>query len=625
MCGINGYFIFSSENLNSLNRTIKLMNQRISHRGPDSRGQKLFDEYDYVGGFGMVRLSIIDINSGDQPITSDDGKVSIVFNGEIYNYLVLKEELLRDGYLFKTSSDTEVILNLYLKYGEKAFDLLDGMYAIAIYDARRKKLLLSRDYFGEKPLYYYFSATRLIFSSELKGFDAAFLKEQNLDYEALVQYFQLTYIPAPRTIYKDVLKLMPGSCISFDLISREMKELKRNIPAPSDERITDLNIARKQVHDGVMHSVKSRMLSDVPIGSLLSGGVDSSIVSLCMARNSRRSIKTYSVGFENRALDESKKASEVSKIIDSDHTNVLLTSSAIKEDVRRIIENFDEPYADSSALASSYIASVVSKELKVVLTGDGGDEIFGGYNKYRMLHYNNNYTSIVPEFAHNNINRVIKSLPSKSDKRGYLYKVKRLFDSVSYNSDFYRRAISLGFQKNEMTDLFRDDLSSEKLRNYFDSMKITSLTNMRSVDLDFSLEGDLLVKIDRTFMQYSLEGRSPFLNVHLLNLSENIDDSLHIKPRLKNVLKSAFDEYFPDKFLDKNKKGFQVPVGDWLRQELRIDLLEVTSRKFIEDQGIFNHSFVSKIVFEHLNGLRDNTFRLWTLYCFQIWYVKQFK
>lgn len=626
MCGINGIFAFGQNSTGELSAMLDDMNRCIAHRGPDSTGKKVIKSHSYAGAIGMVRLSIIDVDSGDQPISSEDNQVSIVFNGEIYNYLVLKDELIKDGYKFNTASDTEVILKLFLKYGTGAFELLDGMYAIAIYDRRDDKLYLARDFFGEKPLYYFLSESQLGFSSELKGFGKDFLKNQSIDMKALEEYLQLTYIAAPRTIYSNVSKLKPGSCIVIDLVKKESNLLSRNQldnTSIDKEPIKDLEYASKSVFDEVLGSVKSRMISDVPVGALLSGGVDSSIVSFCMAMNSRSRVKTYSVGFEKSSLDESGKALEVAKMINSDHSRVVLTSSDVKKDVKKVLMNFDEPYADSSALASSYIASVVSKDLKVVLTGDGGDEMFGGYNKYRMGRYNNFYTAVVPGFVHSQLRNSIMSIPSRRDNRGRIYKLKRLIDSVSYNENYYRRSITLGFQENELKDLLISQLGSSSLNSYFDNLKISTLSDMRNVDLDLSLEGDLLVKIDRTFMYHSLEGRAPFLNTKILRLVREIDDNLHTNRRLKNVLKSAFEEYFPNEFLDKSKKGFQVPVGDWLRKELREDLLEVTAEKFIGKQKIFNYSFLSKLVNEHINGLRDHTFRLWTIFCFQIWYINR--
>lgn len=626
MCGINGVFSFGGISADSLSVWLDDMNSSITHRGPDSSGKQVINCDLYTGAIGMVRLSIIDVNSGDQPIFSEDNQVSIVFNGEIYNYLVLKDVLIKDGYTFNTASDTEVILNLFLKYGTRAFDLLDGMYAIAIYDRRDNKLYLARDFFGEKPLYYHLSDSQFIFSSELKGFGKDFLKKQSIDMKALEEYLQLTYIAAPRTIYSKVNKLKPGSCFVLDLVTKEshiVSQNRMNNNSADKEPIKDLGYASKSVFDGVLASVKTRMISDVPVGALLSGGVDSSIVSLCMAMSSQSRVKTYSVGFENSSLDESGKALEVANMINSDHTNVVLTSSDVKKDVMDVLMNFDEPYADSSALASSYIASVVSRDLKVVLTGDGGDEMFGGYNKYRMSRYNNFYKAVVPEFVHSQLRSSIMSLPSSRDNRGRVYKLKRFIDSVSHKDNYYRRSITLGFQENEIKGLLISQLGVSSLTPYFDHLKISTLSDMRNVDLDLSLEGDLLVKIDRTFMYHSLEGRAPFLNTKILKLARDIDDNLHTNPRLKNVLKSAFEQYFPSGFLDRSKKGFQVPVGDWLRKELREDLLEVTAKKFIEKQKIFNYSFVSKLVKEHIDGLRDHTFRLWTIFCFQIWYMNR--
>ena len=358
MCGINGFILANNQHNTEV---INLMNNEIIHRGPDDSGHYI----DIVGskhiGLGMRRLSIIDIDNGKQPIISNDGNLILVFNGEIYNYLTLKNELeLNHNVEFMTFSDTEVILKMYEIYGHESFDKLDGMFAFSILDKNSGKIFIARDYFGEKPLYYKKSDDKFIWSSELKSIVNIFDDKNKIDNDALSLYFQLTYIPAPYTIYKDVKKLLPNHYLEIDINTLDISE--NIICKPKPHTVSKINFtdAKKITRDLIIESVKSRSISDVPIGTFLSGGVDSSIVSYCLSQNEKNRINTFSIGFDKKKFDETEKSRVVSKLINSKHHEFIIDEKSLRSDLDKILNNFDEPFADSSALPTYLVSKITS-------------------------------------------------------------------------------------------------------------------------------------------------------------------------------------------------------------------------------------------------------------------------
>jgi asparagine synthase (glutamine-hydrolysing) len=620
MCGINGIVTRNSQS----NNRLPLMNDAIIHRGPDHEGVFNWSNGNYSVAMGMRRLAIIDINSGHQPMYSKDGSITIVFNGEIYNYKELKNILLLEGMEFYTSSDTEVILKLYEKYGTAAFGMLDGMFAISIYDKRKNVVLIARDYFGEKPIYYTHDSNQFIWASELKSIQHAFPAERSINKEALNLYFRLTYIPAPHTIYEGVFKLEPNKFIELDCEDFSFQISTIPLQSYDFEKIEKREAVRK-VHDLVQESVISRAISDVPIGTFLSGGVDSSIVSLVLAKSQTQKIDTFSIGFEKKEFDETEKSNQIAKIIGSNHHEFIVRERDMAEDLDAVLLNFDEPFADSSAIPSYLVAKLTRKYVKVALTGDGGDEVFGGYNKYYMGKFNAKYTSLIPRKIHATILKGANNLLAQSeDRRGYRFKLKRLLSALNYDGDFYYNIISLAFQEEEIDALFANNFRCKSVFDYYQRLvgnKNSSLSYFRQIDKIISLEGDMLVKVDRSSMLASLESRAPFLNRKLWDFSHSLPEHYLINGLdKKHILKKAFEQYVPKGFFDKSKQGFGVPVGDWLKGSLRQELEDYTEKSFIENQGIFNFGYIRSLVDDHLKGTRDNTFRVWTFYCFQKWY-----
>tara|TARA_B100000767_G_scaffold275223_1_gene311112 strand:+ start:3840 stop:5732 length:1893 start_codon:yes stop_codon:yes gene_type:complete len=624
MCGING--IISRSLKNDLKKNINKMNNKIIHRGPDDSGHYM----DTVGGkniaLGMRRLSIIDIDNGKQPIVSDDGNLVLVFNGEIYNYLTLKNELeLNHQVEFITSSDTEVILKMYEIYGQESFSKLDGMFAFSILDKNISKIFIARDFFGEKPLYYSNNSYGLVWASELKSIFCC-IDKPKISMKGLELFFKLNYIPAPYTIYDGILKLEPNNYIEFDI----EKNLLNIIPIHVENKtkkhnLISFNSAKMVTKDLIEESVFSRSVSDVPIGTFLSGGVDSSIVSYCLAKNLDKRINTFSIGFENKKFDERNKSRIVSKLINSKHHEIIINENSLLEEIDDILNNFDEPFGDASALATFLVSKQTSNYVKVALTGDGGDEVFAGYNKHYMSLINNRYTSLISSRLHNNLQIPLrKLLVTNNDNRGLRFKLRKTLDSLDYNGNFYWNIISLGFQEKEVEKLLIHKQQKDSL-NYFknklNGFDKDDLFGIRMIDKIVSLEGDMLAKVDRTSMLSSLECRAPFLNKKIWDFTNSLPDNYLInKGSKKFILREAFKEHFPDGFLNKSKKGFGVPVGDWLRGVLRKEFISYIDKDFIKEQGIFNYEYISKLVDNHLSGKEDATFKMWPFYCFQKWY-----
>ena len=632
MCGINGIIQKKVSSLGQLQNQIASMNQSIYHRGPDEDGvfTEVLNKNTGIA-LGMRRLSIIDLSSGKQPIFANDNQLVIVFNGEIYNYRVLKEKLLKSGVVFSTNSDTEVILRLYELEGEAAFSQLDGMFAFSIYDKTKGKVFIARDFFGEKPLYYANQDGQFIWASELKSI-VPFIPTPEISSKGLNLYFRLTYIPAPYTIYSDVYKLEANHYISYDINNHSL-EINKIHRESNLENLKDISFAeaKSKVRDLVLKSVDNRSISDVPLGTFLSGGVDSSIVSLCLAQNKDEKINTFSIGFKKASFDESDKSRLVANLIKSNHHEFIIDEEDLKNDIHSILTNFDEPFSDSAALPTYLISKKTREHVKVALTGDGGDEVFGGYNKYYMGKLNQKYTSLVPKGIHSNLLQVANPLLSTSDdKKGRRYKAKRMMNTFNYENQYYWDIISLGNTEKKLKTLLEDKkYVPELFLEYKEKSNIPlpkSLTDYRMIDKILSLEGGMLPKVDRTSMLASLECRAPFLNKEIWDFTARLPESYLMKGwNKKYILKEAFKDQFPKGFLEKSKQGFNTPIGDWLRSGLKKELESYIETNFLQEQKIFNLQGVQKLVSNHLSGKEDNSDAVWTYYCFQKWYCNIYK
>lgn len=627
MCGINGVILKKSSTKTIFQ--LQKMNSVIVHRGPDDEGVFEYSEDKYSVAMGMRRLSIIDLQNGNQPFYNHDKSVVIVFNGEIYNFKTIKSELEHQNIIFKTSSDTEVLLKLYETFGVKGFKQLDGMFGFSIFDRKAQKVFIARDYFGEKPMYYTSNQEGLFWSSELKSL-LQVIPKPTINTQVLPLYFQLTYIPEPYTIYHNIHKLKANSLLIYNLTNHTY-EIETIFPPPSTQKI-DISFEEAQttIFNLLNESVARRSVADVALGTFLSGGVDSSIVSWLLAQQNSTPIHTFSIGFKKKIFDESDKARKVAQLIGSYHNEFVLDENDLSDDLDRVLLNFDEPFADSSALASYIVSKEARKFMKVALTGDGGDEVFGGYNKYMMGRYNRIYTNIFPNALHQPLISFLDKIQKNNDDRGLRFKLQKLLKSVTYDNGFYENIISLAFPKNELHSLFLPEIqfttSVTSMINELHLSEHFSLTDFRIIDKHISLEGDMLPKVDRTSMLASLETRAPFLTRALWEFTLQLPENFLIKGNQKKyILKKTFENYFPKGFLNKSKHGFGVPVGDWLRSSLREELMSYSELHFLQNQQIFQPEYIQRLVNEHLSATKDHTFKVWTFYIFQKWYKHNVK
>lgn len=625
MCAIAGIFS-KSEGVDE--QEVERMCERMRLRGPD-RGAL------YAGkqvGLGHRRLSVIDLSTGDQPMFSPDRSVVIVFNGEIYNFRELRQKLEADGQVFVTQSDTEVILNGYRLYGmEGILRQLEGMFAFALYDSVSGDLYLARDKFGEKPLFVREEEGKVSFASELKAF-APDLERFHLDTEALNYFLTLSYIPAPYTIYREIRKLMPGVYwkIRPDGNRRIYRYYHLAEQFSGEKKQLSFEEAKRELRERLTESVRRRMIADVPMGAFLSGGIDSSIVCALMSRLSEEPVRTFSIGFQEKDYDESDRAGLVVEHIKSRHRQYTLDYRDVVKELDDLILYYDEPFGDSSAIPSFYVARLARKEVKVVLTGDCADEVFAGYEKYLGHYYAERFRRL-PRWIQAVIRRTVERLPYNRFTNNILRKAGKVIENAGLEDfDLYYSLMSLGFRDDERTrllcpGLFRD--IKPEIRARYDVLQGGPvLTREQLTDVQVVLEGDMFVKVDRACMKSSLENRAPFIDSGIVELAFRLPPEYKLKGRNKKyILKEAFKDLLPRKTFSFSKRGFGVPVDYWFRNELKDELKALLDKEFIERQGIFRYGEVQRLLTEHLCGRKNHKAKLWNLYVFQKWYLNQDK
>lgn len=621
MCGISGIVV--KHKIEELD--LRRMTDILHRRGPDDSGCFIHENV----GLGHRRLSIIDLESGHQPMTNEDQSVVIVFNGEIYNFLELKEELIRVGEIFSTHSDTEVIMKGYEAYGISGIlNRLEGMFAFAIYDLKHKIVHIARDKYGEKPLYYTKNSKGVYFASELKAL-SDFLDDKSIDIEALNLFLSLTYIPAPYTIFSNIRKLGPGEFLSI----RQDSEISSTIYYSLREVVSrggtfqDYHEAKSELRKLLFQSVEERMIADVPLGAFLSGGIDSSIITSIMAKLSAKPINTFSIGFKEKSYDESDRAALVAKHIGSNHTVQIVDHNDLLRATDEVLDYFDEPFADSSALPSFMVAKMARKKVTVVLTGDCADELFGGYEKYLGPYYTNKIKSL-PKGVQVFARRVVSAMPHNRATNHILRKIKKVLNNTELKPfELHYNLMCLGFQDNERSGLLTKHYQREVqniIRKRFDELeKKDPLDKGFYTDVTTVLEGDMLTKVDRMCMINSLEPRVPFLDSKIVAAAFNMPFTYKIKGRnKKRILKDAFRDLLPSKVFKFSKKGFGVPIAVWFRNELKDELQDVLNSALIKSQGIFNYQEVEKLIQQHISGKENHASKLWCLFVFQKWYNK---
>lgn len=623
MCGIYG-FLSNKYNQSQLESATNALEKR----GPDASGYY----FESPLGLGHRRLSIIDLSSGGQPMFSEDKNIILVFNGEIYNFLLIKKELATLGCTFLTNSDTEVIIKAYQTWGlQGCLDKLEGMFAFALWDEKLQKLFVARDRYGEKPLYYTSNKEGFFFASELKALKEHYSKEK-LSKTALNLFFSLSYIPAPHTIYKDVFKLQPGNYLEIEKNGeyeiKKFYDLKSIVQKNQNNQIKDYEQAKNELRQLFFSSVEERMISDVPLGSFLSGGIDSSIVSAIMAKLSDQPIKTFSIGFKEKAYDESERAALVAKHIGSEHTLHILGHEDLLAVVDETLAYFDEPFGDSSAIPSMMVAKKAREKVTVVLTGDCADELFGGYEKYLGKHYADKYNQY-PQLLRSVFEAGVKLVPHNNTTNHTLRKVKKVMKSAALSpADRYLSLASLGYQKIEKNSLlleaFQEEVDDEILK-HFKAIEISDeLTQTFYSDINLVLEGDMLAKVDRACMINSLEARVPFLDSKIVDFSFKLPHEFKIQgTNKKRILKDTFADLLPEETMSFSKKGFGIPIRLWFQNELKNELLSLLATEFLAEQNIFQIDYIQKLIVEHMSNKENHASKLWQLYVFQKWYKNQ--
>jgi len=622
MCGIAGIVNFKEE---ADIKRIKSMCDCMQRRGPDAEGIYIKDNI----ALGHRRLSVIDIESGNQPMFSDDGNIVIVFNGEIYNFKKLRNELESLSQKFSTKSDTEVIIKGYEVFGlEGLLEKIEGMYAFALYDKNKKELYVVRDKFGEKPLFYSIDNSRIIFASELKALENQI--EKKIDQVGLNFFLSLSYIPAPHTIYENVKKLKQGCYLKISVNGKisihQYYNLARRIKGK--DKITDFETAKNKIKKLLYESVADRMVSDVPLGAFLSGGVDSSIISVIMSEISGIPVNTFSIGFIQKEYDESERAKLVADKIKSNHTVHFLDYKDVITLIDEIILYYDEPFGDSSAIPSYYVAKLAREKVTVVLTGDCADELFGGYEKYLAHWYSEKFKKL-PTALKSIFKSIVYFTPHTGITNSILRRVKKVISNSSLSDfDLHFEYMCLGFNDDERKKLLHLNNYKEikpVLENVFKSYDSDDILEKELyTDVNIVLEGDMLTKVDRVCMMNSLESRAPFLDSKLVETVFLMPSKFKINGKEKKfILKETFKDILPGETVNYRKKGFGVPVDYWFKNQLKTNLEEVINKNFIESQGLFNFSYIEKLFSEHMTGEENHKGKLWNLYVFQKWYINK--
>ncbi len=620
MCGICGSYDYSraASGAAADPALLEKMNATLAHRGPDGGGVHV----DGAAGLAARRLAIIDLAHGDQPMTAADGAVCVVQNGEIFNYPELRRELEADGARFRTHCDTEVLLHLYLRDGPGFVARLRGMFAVALWDRRERRLLLARDRFGIKPLYYSDVDGRLTFASELKALlrDPSF--SRSVDREALHSYLAFNSIPAPLTIFEAARKLPPGHLLTCTPSGSRVERFARPTPARADSlRSESAETLAEELRERLRDSVSAHLLSDVPVGVLLSGGVDSSTLAALAATTSSERVSTFSIGFRERSFNELDLAREVARRYDTDH-HELVVSPSVAELLPEIVGAFDEPFADSSAVPTYLVSKLAAEHVKVVLSGEGGDELFGGYETYvadQLARW------VGPAAAR--LAPVVDRLPSSNARVSLEYRARR-FTRAAALPPLERhhgwKEIFSGTQRADLLTPGWQDPRADPLdpwrRRFAETEGAPMLARLQDVDLGIYLADDLLVKTDRMSMVHSLEARVPFLDPVVAELAMALPTAQKVRGLAKKrLLRRAAAPLIPPAIARARKRGFSIPAAAWLRGELEPFAREVLSPQRIRSQGYFEPAAVTGLLNEHVARRQDNSRQLWGLISFSLW------
>lgn len=632
MCGITGFIDYTNQSSEVL---LCKMRDSLYHRGPDSMGAVFINNSDCQIGFGHRRLSIIDLSEcGNQPMRDESDNYIITFNGEVYNYKEIKSELQSLGIQFYSASDTEVVLKAYIQWGIRAVDKFIGMFAFAIYDRLKNKVYFCRDRAGVKPFYYYFDSKVILFGSELKSLIQHPSFQKRINFDSLGNFLKRGWIASPFTIFESTYKLKPGHYLEVALDNQGISEKcywDVHDYYRMDELPVSFNEAKERIHELLKSACEYRMVADTEVGVFLSGGFDSSLVTAILQKERKNKLNTFSIGFEEKRYNEAPYAKAVANHLGTNHHEFICSAQDALKLIPDLPYFYDEPFADSSALPTMLVSKLASSKVKVCLSADGGDEVFGGYTRY---------------FANDDIFDMIKNIPkfmrgplsglmglftvySAKNPRAQI-RLEKLQKGLKVNEFAHRfrfRSEPMHFSIHEINKVIKRNKIDLGVKTFYDDIRlrkgITPTMYMMALEYKTSLIDDMLVKVDRATMAYSIEGREPLLDHRLVEYCARLSKTIHYKNyNSKSLIREICYEYIPRQLMDRPKKGFSIPTERWLRNELKELVMDYSQHQFLKDQNIFSIKSYNKIVDGFFKGGDKNAERIWILLMFQLWYKK---
>ncbi len=629
MCGITGIFNLTGGNVES--DILNSMNSRLEHRGPDADGIWINGDI----GLAHRRLSIIDLHDGVQPMTNEDGTVHITFNGEVYNHQQLRSELQSKGHIFKTKCDTEVIVHLYEEFGKECVSHLNGMFAFAIYDTKKRYLLLARDRLGQKPLVFFYkkspAGTIIAFSSELHSLKAHPEMPTELSPQALHDYLTLQYVPAPETIYKGVNKLPPAFILEISAenpVPRVAQYWRCNY---SEKYVINYKQASVKFKEMLKNSVKERMMADVPLGAFLSGGIDSTVITGIMQPHSLMPLNTFCIGFNDEKYDERQFAKVAADAFGTKHKDKLVNPADFSV-LEKLVQHYGEPYSDASMIPTYFLCQFARKSVTVALSGDGADELFAGYYRYLVMKYTR-IADILPHKMRNILaSLIMKILPPFSEERNNVARLTRILNATGSSTNSRYLNLTNRFPEKMKKSIYSPEFANFAFRDtqrHFDALysQCTAANyaeKAMEIDLVTYLPGDILTKVDIASMANSLEVRSPFMDHNLVEFAAalNMKFKQHGNTR-KRILKDTYEKLIPKSLQNRQKMGFGVPIAQWLRKEWK----DIAKERILEgsaiQSGYFNRKSIETMFNEHCTSQADHSYSLWALLVFELWNSNQ--
>ena len=631
MCGIAGFIDFHKKSTES---NIQSMIKPLNHRGPDGEGTSLLKSKNAIVGFGHKRLSIIDLSqTGSQPMNFSH--LHITYNGEIYNYQEIKKELIELGHYFNGESDTEMILHAYAEWGIKSVEKFIGMFAIVLFDENTQDVIFIRDRAGVKPLFYYQKNDLILFSSELKSFHEHPEFEKKLDLNAVAAYMQYGNVPTPHCIFKNCAKIKPGHYLKLNLENKSQVEVQYwNVYDFYNQPKLKISFeeAKIQTKELLKSAFNYRMVADVPVGVFLSGGYDSTTVTSLIQAESTTKLKTFTIGVPDIGLNEAPYARDIAKHLGTDHTEINCNEEEAIEMIKDLPFFYDEPFADSSAIPTTLVSKAARKDVTVALSADGGDEIFGGYNRYDYIQRYGKTLNSIPKAVRKSLIRAMNNISSDSipvlkNKYNFHNRYERL---KSFLENPYQKEIMLGlsqqFNDVQMKSVMNAEFQS--LPTMFQSKEMledfkSPLSYMMAIDFQTYMLDDILQKVDRATMTNSLEGREPMLDHRILEFAAQLPNEYKYKNGVKKrILREITHDYIPRELLDRPKMGFAIPIAKWLKNELREHVEEYLNKVRIEKQGVFNWAFIEKLKTAFYGGRKEYDTKLWYFLMFQMWHER---